>query len=230
MRAFIIIIAFLLRAPPVWANSYPLTPTYDSDQSDGGLLLLSLCAIPVLLILLATKGRKGSSPATGTGIRLTLLLLAVPFLVLFGILWGAEGIFGKTNPLGGTFLMVMFVGIGLAALGIISQPRSQKPLAREKNSTGARSKEYSGDIGMHRKAAELGDAAAQNILAMAYYDGNGVTRNYEEAYFWKLLSSAKDREDSILDLNSFENKLSPEQISSVQRRALEWKPKTLDAI
>ena len=34
------------------------------------------------------------------------------------------------------------------------------------------------------KHADEGDAEAQFRLGMAYYNGNGISKNYSKAYFW----------------------------------------------
>lgn len=34
------------------------------------------------------------------------------------------------------------------------------------------------------KQAYEGDAEAQFLLGLAYYDGNGISKNYSKAYYW----------------------------------------------
>ena len=34
------------------------------------------------------------------------------------------------------------------------------------------------------KQANEGDAEAQFLLGLAYYDGNGISKNYSKAYYW----------------------------------------------
>ena len=46
--------------------------------------------------------------------------------------------------------------------------------------------EYDEAVFRFRKAAESGNAKAQNALAICYYNGNGVTENNEKAFEWYL--------------------------------------------
>ena len=34
------------------------------------------------------------------------------------------------------------------------------------------------------KQADEGDAEAQFLLGLAFYDGNGISQNYNKAYYW----------------------------------------------
>jgi len=51
-------------------------------------------------------------------------------------------------------------------------------------------KDYALAAFWYRKAAEQGDASAQNSLASLYEAGQGVPQDYSEAYFWMSLASA----------------------------------------
>lgn len=53
-------------------------------------------------------------------------------------------------------------------------------------------KKYRQAIGLYRRCAEGGDAGAQYVLGMMYYDGNGVSRDYEMAAYW-LSEAAEQR-------------------------------------
>ena len=75
------------------------------------------------------------------------------------------------------------------------------------------------------KAAEQGQANAQHDLGVCYAKGDGIPRNYSEAYFWLLLSSAQGNENIAKDLNIIEDSLTIEQRNMVQARAAEFKPR-----
>ena len=72
------------------------------------------------------------------------------------------------------------------------------------------------------KAAEQGHVGAQFKLGVRYETGAGVPRNYEEAYFWLVLSA--DRDKAANDArDSVKRRLTAKQITSIQKRAQKWK-------
>ena len=77
----------------------------------------------------------------------------------------------------------------------------------------------------YRKAAEQGNADAQNNLGVCYVKGEGVPKDTMFAYMWfnlagATLGDARDARDSL------SRTMTPEQIAEAQRLSREWKPKT----
>ena len=66
------------------------------------------------------------------------------------------------------------------------------------------SKDYSEAVKWYRKAAEQGDAEAQNNLGQMYRNGYGVSKDYSEAVKWFRKSARQGREaakDNLRALN-----------------------------
>jgi len=91
----------------------------------------------------------------------------------------------------------------------------------------------------YRRAAVQGNANAQFMLGWWYYIGEGVPRNYVEAYKWCDLAAAhssddltgktvkiSDRESCRIQLSVLEKRMTPEQISEAQRLAAAFVPRT----
>jgi len=78
----------------------------------------------------------------------------------------------------------------------------------------------------YRKAAEQGDALAQNNLGVMYYNGQGVPKDEQSAYFWSLLASAQGNQNAVKTRDIVERRLSPEQRAAAQASARNWQPKT----
>ena len=81
----------------------------------------------------------------------------------------------------------------------------------------------------YRLAAEQGDGLGQFNLSNVL--GNGSTPDYVEAHMWATLAAEDSAvEDFVRDWalrfrDTFEEKMTPEQIAEAQRLAREWKPK-----
>ena len=73
--------------------------------------------------------------------------------------------------------------------------------------------------------AERGDATAQYNLGLLYGNGQGVAKNYEEAYFWFVLASAYGVQAGDLGREVTHNFLNPDQIIAIRKRVSEWRPK-----
>ena len=69
----------------------------------------------------------------------------------------------------------------------------------------------------HRKAAEQGDSFSQHQLAVAYLVGEGVIRDYREAYIWELISKASG--STSAKPSAVESELSASEIRSAQKEA-----------
>lgn len=77
----------------------------------------------------------------------------------------------------------------------------------------------------YRKAAEQNYAAAQYNLGVCYSNGEGVTKDYVEAYKWRLLAVGQGDENAKQAMTTLEKKMTPEQIAEGQKRAREFKPR-----
>ena len=77
----------------------------------------------------------------------------------------------------------------------------------------------------YRKAAEQGDADAQNNLGMHYLEGRGVPQDNVQAYMWLSLAAMRGDKKATQNLNSAAEKISPAQIVKAQRLAREWTAK-----
>lgn len=71
-----------------------------------------------------------------------------------------------------------------------------------------------------RKAAEQGDALAQNNLGVCYHKGEGVEKDYAEAYAWYNLSSTT-HEKAGKARDALEKTMSPQQVADAQKRTKE---------
>lgn len=72
-----------------------------------------------------------------------------------------------------------------------------------------------------RKAAEQGLPQAQYSLALAYDQGNGVTRDPAEAYVWMLLSSEAGRGGAEPKLAELESALGTTKAEALKGRVRE---------
>ena len=81
--------------------------------------------------------------------------------------------------------------------------------------------DYKQAVYWYCKAAEQGDAKAQFNLGICYWKGEGVIEDYAEAYKWFLLAGMNG-EDVSKPKMSLQNKLGPDEIREVQRRAKEF--------
>ena len=71
------------------------------------------------------------------------------------------------------------------------------------------------------QAAEMGDALALRIVGSRY----GVARDAKEAYFWYILAVKRGNNDAMEARDVLASLLEPDEIASVRRRAMRWKPK-----
>jgi TPR repeat protein len=72
--------------------------------------------------------------------------------------------------------------------------------------------------------AKKGKVTAQHYLGDLYRDGIGVPHNSLLAYMWYSLSAFQGNESAINQINSLENKMSPQQIEQAQKMVRESKP------
>jgi len=92
---------------------------------------------------------------------------------------------------------------------------------------------YGESVRWCRLAAEQGLPEAQHSLGVSYEDGQGVPKDSIQAYFWYNLAGANGNADGFIDRENRDRiaqKLTPAQLAEAQRLALEWSPKTWEAL
>jgi TPR repeat protein len=82
-------------------------------------------------------------------------------------------------------------------------------------------------VSWYRKAAEQGDTLAQDALGDLYLNGQGVPRDYAEAYFWYDLAAAgeldaSDAKDDATVRDKIASHLTQTALARVQERARKW--------
>jgi uncharacterized protein len=102
--------------------------------------------------------------------------------------------------------------------------RSQNSLGSMYNQGWGVPQDYAKALEWYLKAANQGYVHVQFDLGMSYYQGQGVNQSYEESYFWLTLAEIGGDKKAISLRAKAEAKLTPAQISEVQKRAREWKP------
>ncbi len=80
------------------------------------------------------------------------------------------------------------------------------------------------------RAAEQGDALAQDSLATLYHNGEGVRQDYVAAHKWWNLAASRfprsqDRDIAAENRDIVAELMTPAQIAEAQRRAGEWRPR-----
>ena len=76
-----------------------------------------------------------------------------------------------------------------------------------------------------RLAADQGYAMAQNNLGTLYARGEGVPKDYVQAYMWFALSAAQDNALAVDNLKAAADELTPDEIAHAKDLAAQWKPK-----
>jgi TPR repeat protein len=84
--------------------------------------------------------------------------------------------------------------------------------------------DYSTALRMWRSLADQGNPAAQSNLALMYAKGQGVPKDYVQAYMWSALSAARGHQDGVKNRDGIAKGMTPAQISDAQKRAGAWKP------
>lgn len=75
-----------------------------------------------------------------------------------------------------------------------------------------------------RPLADRGNAAAQSNVALMYGKGQGVPRDYVQAYMWASLSAAQGHQDGAKNRDGVAKGMNPAQIAEAKRRASAWRP------
>jgi hypothetical protein len=84
-------------------------------------------------------------------------------------------------------------------------------------------RDITGAAKLYRASAEQGDREAQVALAQLYFEGKGVEKNSEEAYFWAALAAKNGDESTSAFRDRLASALSVQQLANVDRRAGTWK-------
>jgi uncharacterized protein len=77
----------------------------------------------------------------------------------------------------------------------------------------------------YRLSAKQGNHLAQRRLGLMYERGDGVQRDYVQAYMWYILGAANGSERGIALRDTLAKQMTPEQIDEAQKLAQEWRPK-----
>ena len=85
--------------------------------------------------------------------------------------------------------------------------------------------DYTEAVRWYRKAADQGNAFAQNNLGVMYDNGNGVAQDYVQAHMWYNLAAEQGVKLAIENRDSAAEEMTPAQIAEAQKLAREWKPK-----
>ena len=78
------------------------------------------------------------------------------------------------------------------------------------------------DYAETRKAADQGDANAQNNLGVMYVNGQGVSQDYVMAHMFYNVASATGAEDARRNRDRVAEIMTGEQVAEAQRLAREW--------
>ncbi|MDR3641197.1 MAG: tetratricopeptide repeat protein [Humidesulfovibrio sp.] len=77
-------------------------------------------------------------------------------------------------------------------------------------------------------AANNGDAVAQYNLGMMYENGEGVGCDHLQAYIWVSLAAIRGNQDAKRECDAMKQKLSPNDLATVQEFIKRWSPKAMD--
>ena len=82
--------------------------------------------------------------------------------------------------------------------------------------------DYSAALKWWKLAAEQGHSDALTNLGLLYVHGQGVPADDVHAYMWWNLAATRGSKNARINLNIIAKKLSPVQLQTAQRMALEW--------
>ena len=74
----------------------------------------------------------------------------------------------------------------------------------------------------YRLATERGDAYAQEHLGLLYAEGEGVVRDYVQAYMWFDLAAMQGNEGTLSNRDYSATLMTPADISKAKAMAREW--------
>ena len=84
--------------------------------------------------------------------------------------------------------------------------------------------DYSTAMRHWRPLADQGNPAAQSNIALMYARGQGVSKDYVQAYMWFSLSAARGHQEGVKNRDSIAKGMTPAQVADGQKRASAWKP------
>ena len=87
--------------------------------------------------------------------------------------------------------------------------------------------DYSAAVLWYRKSADRGNGMAQYALGLMYYKGHGVALDLVQAHRWFTLAAEREgdlRADAAEMRNQAASEMTPAQIATAQKLALEWTP------
>jgi len=73
-----------------------------------------------------------------------------------------------------------------------------------------------------RSRAITGDVESQYMLGEKYYKGDGVIKDYVEAYLWLNLAAANGHKTALKSREKLEKKMTPDQVAEGQKLSREW--------
>jgi TPR repeat protein len=82
--------------------------------------------------------------------------------------------------------------------------------------------DYSTAMRLWRPLADQGNPAAQSNVALMYAKGQGVPKDYVQAYMWSSLSAARGHQEGVKNRDSIAKGMTPQQIADAQKRASAW--------
>jgi len=78
------------------------------------------------------------------------------------------------------------------------------------------------DIDTLRTRAEQGDAKAQFLFGLRYYNGDGVSKCFVESYKWLLIADASAHKEESGASKKVAKAMTPGQIAEAQAQAQKW--------
>ena len=84
------------------------------------------------------------------------------------------------------------------------------------------SRNDAGRIEWLRKGAEQGNVFAQFNLGVAYLKGNGVERNFIEAFKWLYLAETRGYDDAPAIRDALQKKIAPDDLARARTACRQW--------
>jgi len=81
------------------------------------------------------------------------------------------------------------------------------------------------EVNSLRARAKAGNPQAQYDLGLCYLNGDGVLRNYLEAYKWVFSSGTSDPERADIACKIIARKMTAAQIAEVESQSMSWQRK-----
>jgi len=86
-------------------------------------------------------------------------------------------------------------------------------------------RQYAEAAKWYRKAAHQGLGDAQFNLGLLYAKGQGVPRDYVQAYMWFELSAGQDDKSALRNRDAAARRMTSQQIAEARQLAREWQPR-----